>query len=79
MLFPRGKNVKSRYHVLLQGILPTRGLNLGLPHCGRILHHLSHHMYVYMMGFPGGMVVKNLHSNTGDKQVCSQGGEDPLE
>ena len=27
---------------LLQGIFPTQGSNLGLPHCRRILHQLSH-------------------------------------
>ena len=27
---------------LLQGIVPTQGLNLGLPHCRWILYHLSH-------------------------------------
>ena len=27
---------------LLQGILPTQGLNPGLPHCRRILYQLSH-------------------------------------
>ena len=27
---------------LLQGIFPTQGLNPGLPHCRRILYHLSH-------------------------------------
>ena len=27
---------------LLQGSFPTQGLNLGLPHCKRILHQLSH-------------------------------------
>ena len=26
----------------LQGIFPTQGSNLGLPHCGRVLYHLSH-------------------------------------
>ena len=26
----------------LQGILPTQGLNPGLPHCGQILYQLSH-------------------------------------
>ena len=26
----------------LQGIFPTQGLNPGLPHCGQILHQLSH-------------------------------------
>ena len=29
-------------HSLLQGIFPTQGLNLGLPHCRWILYHLSH-------------------------------------
>ena len=29
-------------HFLLQGILSTQGLNLGLPHCRQILYHLSH-------------------------------------
>ena len=27
---------------LLQGIFPTQGLNLGLPHCWKILYQLSH-------------------------------------
>ena len=25
-----------------QGIFPTQGLNLGLPHCRKMLYHLSH-------------------------------------
>ena len=29
-------------HVLLQGIFPTQGMNLGLPHCRQILYRLSH-------------------------------------
>ena len=29
-------------HVLLQGIFPTKGLNLGLQHCRWIVYHLSH-------------------------------------
>ena len=29
-------------HFLLQGILPTQGLNLGLPLCRQTLYHLSH-------------------------------------
>ena len=32
----------SGRHVLLQGIFPTQGLNLGLLHCRQILYHLSH-------------------------------------
>ena len=37
-----GKNTGVGCHVLLQGIFPTQGLNLGLLHCGQILYHLSH-------------------------------------
>ena len=29
-------------HALLQGIIPTQGLNPGLLHCRRILYHLNH-------------------------------------
>ena len=29
-------------HFLLQGIFPTQGSNLGLPHCRQILYHLSY-------------------------------------
>ena len=37
-----GKNTGVGSHALLQGIFPTQGLNPGLPHCRRILYHLSH-------------------------------------
>ena len=37
-----GKNTGVDFHALLQGIFPTQGLNLGLPHCRQILYHLSH-------------------------------------
>ena len=37
-----GKNTGVDCHALLQGIFPTQGLNPGLPHCRRILYHLSH-------------------------------------
>ena len=33
---------ERRFRALLQGIFPTQGLNLGLPHCRWILYHLSH-------------------------------------
>ena len=32
----------SGWPFLLQGIFPTHGLNPGIPHCRRILYHLSH-------------------------------------
>ena len=37
-----GKNNGVGCHAFLQGIFPTQGLNPGLPHCRRILYHLSH-------------------------------------
>ena len=37
-----GKNTGVGCHVLLQGVFPTQGSNPNLPHCRRILHHMSH-------------------------------------
>ena len=37
-----GKNAGVCCHFLLQGIFPTKGLNLGLLHCSQILYRLSH-------------------------------------
>ena len=37
-----GKNSGVDCHALLKGIFPTQRLNPGLPHCRRILYHLSH-------------------------------------
>ena len=37
-----GQNTGVGSHSLLRGILPTQGSNPGLPHCRRILYHLSH-------------------------------------
>ena len=36
------KNTGVGHHNLLQGIFLTQGQNPGLPHCRRILYHLSH-------------------------------------
>ena len=35
-------NTEVGCHALLQGIFPIQGLKPGLPHCRRILYHLSH-------------------------------------
>ena len=37
-----GKNTGVGCYALLQGIFPTQRSNPGLPHCRRILYHLSH-------------------------------------
>ena len=39
--FP-GKNTGVGCHSLLQGIIPTKGLNLSILNCRQILYHLSH-------------------------------------
>ena len=36
-----GKNTGVGCHFLRQGIFPTQGSNLGLPHCRQTLYHLS--------------------------------------
>ena len=37
-------------HFLLQGIFPTRGLNLGLLHCRQTLYRLSHQGNLRVIG-----------------------------
>ena len=37
-----GKTTGMGFHVLLQGIFPTQGLNPGLTYCRQILYCLSH-------------------------------------
>ena len=37
-----GQNTGVDSHSLLHGIFPTEGSNPGLPHCRRIVYHLSH-------------------------------------
>ena len=37
-----GQNTGVGCHALLQGIFLTQGSNPGLPHCRRVLYHLSH-------------------------------------
>ena len=41
MEFSPGKNTGMGCRFLLHGIFLTQGLNLGLPHCGQTLYHLS--------------------------------------
>ena len=41
------KNTGMDSHFLLQGIFPSQGLNLGLPHCRQILYCLSHQASPY--------------------------------
>ena len=36
------KNTRVCCHVLIQGIFPTQGSNLGIPQCRKNLYHLSH-------------------------------------
>ena len=45
-----GQTTQVGSHSLLQGIFPTHGSNPGLPHCRRILYHLSHQAYLNTWG-----------------------------
>ena len=38
----RGQSTRVGCHFLLQGTLPTWGLNPGLPHCRQTVYRLSH-------------------------------------
>ena len=65
------KNTGVGCHFLLQGIFPTQGSNLGLPHCGQTLYHLR------LPGGKGKTSVKHWRENchchwTGavPKQTC---------
>ena len=55
--FP-GNSLGVDCHFLLQGIFPTQGTNLGLPHCRQMLYCLSH------QGSPFVMVQKSIWSST---------------
>ena len=48
-----GKNAGVGCRALLQGIFPTQGSNLGLPHCRQILYRLSHQgshiIFIYLL------------------------------
>ena len=57
-----GKNTGVGSHALLQGIFPTQGSNLGLPHCRRIFYHLS---YPYMPYDTYSSLFDLLHSEWG--------------
>ena len=47
-----GKNIGVGSRLLLQGIFPTQGSNMGLPHCRQILYHLSHLGSLLTLNFP---------------------------
>ena len=58
-----GKNTEMGCHALLQGILPTQGLNPGLLHCRWILYHISHQGSKPGKGEPGWLgLVKIIHA-----------------
>ena len=52
---------------LLQGIFPTQGPNLGLPHCRWILYQLSH------KGSPTGLCLNILNVKFSEKPEAYQG------
>ena len=67
-----GQNAGVGCRALLQGIVPTRESNPGLPHCRWILYHLSHQEspYIYnfilfIFGHAGTSLLLRLFSNRG--------------
>ena len=71
---------------LLQGIVPTQGSNLGLPHCRWILYQLSHQGSPYQMttpigSFPGGATGQEpaCQCRRHETWIWSLGQEHPLE
>ena len=68
-IFP-GNSSGVDCHFLLQGIFPTQGLNLGLPHCRQTLNRLSHQgspMYIQIYINKTGIthVTKGEDTNSG--------------
>ena len=61
-----GKNSGVGCHAPLQGIFPSWGSNLGLPHCRQILYHLSH------QGSPGKVTAQCLFFWMGDSGSSNQ-------
>ena len=60
-----GKNTRVGCHALPQGIFPTQASNPGLPHCRRILYHLSH------QGSPWLTVSVYVHIYTWHSNICT--------
>ena len=58
-----GKNLRMGCRFLLQGIVLTQGLKLGLPHCRQILHHLSHQGTWYLHTFTFYILISLKHKS----------------
>ena len=75
-----GKNTRVGCHALPQGILPTQGLNPGLPHCRWILYWLSHQgsplVVLLLSYFTHSLVLYHYYLNSWNnictKRSCSQ-------
>ena len=63
-----GKNTGVGCHALLQGIFPTQGSNLGLPHCRWILYHWNQQGSLLIGYIPkqNKMFLKNEYLNKED-------------
>ena len=58
-----GKTTGVGSHALLQGIFPTQGSNPGLPHCRRILYHLSHQYPPILLGGLNDSICRQLKNS----------------
>ena len=66
-----GQNTGVGSHSLFQGIFPTQGSNLGLPHYRQFLYHLSHHKVIFK-GIPTWAIPRffGLWSES-ESEICS--------
>ena len=77
-----GKNTGVGCYSLLQDIFPTQGSNPGLPHCRRILYHLSHQgspwilewvAYPFSRGSSSGSPELQAHSSWATREAWTYG------
>ena len=66
-----GRNTGMGCYVLLHGIFPTQRSSPGLPHCRRILYHLSH------QGSPTGNYIPTVVMSKGDLEHRHQQNQIP--
>ena len=68
-----GKNTRVGCHAFLQGVFPTPGLNLGLPHHRQFLYCLSHQGMLVDEKWPFEMIsLIDYHPGTKREKLVSQ-------
>ena len=68
-----GKNTRVGCHAFLQGVFPTPGLNLGLPHHRQFLYCLSHQGMLVDKNWPFEMITLiDYHPGTKREKLVSE-------